>query len=205
MGKFKKGKPKTFISKVKSSDKHEDNSEKHTQSHVENYDHGKATVSFNSSTVPFKSKEDTSPKQIPTKISVLLNSRRILKGQTLKKTFKRKLRHTMFLSGMSRMKVREQEASQAKKALQKRRKTPIVGDLQPLVNALPTIKASRPVSKNGKVRKQPHGGICKSQERQESMLQDIAVFQNVLNDPHYQADPGACISKLIQSRMLEEK
>ncbi|KAG8432660.1 hypothetical protein GDO86_017049 [Hymenochirus boettgeri] len=109
-------------------------------------------------------------------------------------------------------------AQQAKKAQAKRRATPVVGDLKPLVDALPELSELTAVCKSVASRKQPS---ClgsgkkkpeptdyrkmKSAQKRKIIEEEMSRVQELLRNPSYKANPLAAVGEHLLKRMKEEQ
>ncbi|EDV26938.1 uncharacterized protein TRIADDRAFT_54384 [Trichoplax adhaerens] len=94
----------------------------------------------------------------------------------------------------------------------KRRKTPVVGDLQPLQMALPTLEEliresqNIPKSKDEKTSKPLHK--MKRKQRQRGLAREKEIFSQVLSHPAFSSDPLCAInghlSMVVQSEKNQE-
>uniref|UniRef100_A0A452GH88 Uncharacterized protein n=1 Tax=Gopherus agassizii TaxID=38772 RepID=A0A452GH88_9SAUR len=113
----------------------------------------------------------------------------------LPKREKMKLRKERWLQKIEGLKL----ARQKQKAEAKRKATPVVGDMQPLLEALPELSELTTASK---ARKQPKSLIQGSLAflREE----EVARFHEVIANPVYKANPLAAISEHLCKRLKEE-
>uniref|UniRef100_A0A452GH45 Uncharacterized protein n=1 Tax=Gopherus agassizii TaxID=38772 RepID=A0A452GH45_9SAUR len=140
------------------------------------------------------------PKTLVKKLD--LDSRSVVSAQTgveektlLPKREKMKLRKERWLQKIEGLKL----ARQKQKAEAKRKATPVVGDMQPLLEALPELSELTTASK---ARKQPKSLIQGSLAflREE----EVARFHEVIANPVYKANPLAAISEHLCKRLKEE-
>uniref|UniRef100_A0A8C5INK5 F207A protein n=1 Tax=Junco hyemalis TaxID=40217 RepID=A0A8C5INK5_JUNHY len=101
-------------------------------------------------------------------------------------------------------------AKKKQKAEAKRKATPVVGDMQPLLEALPELSY---LTTGGRARKPlkrlvPFGdGLCVCllpagwRGLQLSLEEEVARFQEVISDPQYRANPLVAISKHLSERL----
>ncbi|XP_059724319.1 ribosome biogenesis protein SLX9 homolog isoform X2 [Haemorhous mexicanus] len=120
-----------------------------------------------------------------------LDSRSIISSRTgleekpvLSKKEKMKLRKERWLQKIESVKM----AKQKQKAEAKRKATPVVGDMQPLMEALPELSY---LTTGGRGRK--------PLKREE----EVARFQEVISDPQYRANPLLAISKHLSERLRQ--
>lgn len=130
--------------------------------------------------------------------SVLSNAMTDKLGKKLTKKQKRKLRHATFIEKINAI----QNAKKSAKDTKKRQKTVIIGDMQPLTDALPIFDTKQCVNSSTKdVTAKP---VKKFKARQNEMLKDLEVFRQVLNDPSFQRDPEATIMDHLRNKLLQE-
>ncbi|XP_023235137.1 protein FAM207A-like isoform X2 [Centruroides sculpturatus] len=97
-------------------------------------------------------------------------------GMQMSKKDKRRLRHQLFIQKINAVVKRKQEL----KERAKRRQMPVVGDMKPLEDALPTLELLL---------------------KQNNELEDIAIFQQVLNHPSFKQDPASTIKTHLQNKL----
>merc|ERR1739842_138731 len=91
----------------------------------------------------------------------------------------------------------------------KREKTVIVGDVHPMIDALPTLEELLASSSKAKKKKErpvstkPMGQKKRKQEEKD-MLSDMAAFLAVHKDVHYQKDPFGIVQSAVSSRVMDE-
>ncbi|NXY91326.1 F207A protein, partial [Alcedo cyanopectus] len=111
----------------------------------------------------------------------------------LSKKEKMKLRKEKWLQKMESVKL----AKQKQKAEAKRKATPVVGDMQPLLEALPELFN---LTTGGKGRKAPKSQVkakaeptdfCLMKQAQKHRLleEEVARFHEVITNPRYRANP----------------
>uniref|UniRef100_A0A452GH12 Uncharacterized protein n=1 Tax=Gopherus agassizii TaxID=38772 RepID=A0A452GH12_9SAUR len=153
------------------------------------------------------------PKTLVKKLD--LDSRSVVSAQTgveektlLPKREKMKLRKERWLQKIEGLKL----ARQKQKAEAKRKATPVVGDMQPLLEALPELSELTTASK---ARKQPkRKNVAKRGREMEwrpgtgslAFLreEEVARFHEVIANPVYKANPLAAISEHLCKRLKEE-
>nr|CAD7447379.1 unnamed protein product [Timema bartmani] len=88
------------------------------------------------------------------------------------------------------------------KERKKRQKTSVTGDMRPLLDALPSVSCKeKKQTFRAKIKKR---SVPKMKQRQKAMLQEILVFQKILSDPTYEADPSGAVTNHIQDKIREE-
>ncbi|NXX67199.1 F207A protein, partial [Spizella passerina] len=107
----------------------------------------------------------------------------------LSKKEKMKLRKQRWLQKIESVKM----AKQKQKAEAKRKATPVVGDMQPLMEALPELSY---LTTGGRARKPlkrlaAPADFCLMKQAQKHQLleEEVARFQEVISDPQYRANP----------------
>ncbi|CAL4170476.1 unnamed protein product, partial [Meganyctiphanes norvegica] len=118
---------------------------------------------------------------------------------------RRKKRHEEFLQKIDAVRAAEKKVN----ARKKREKTVIIGDLHPMIEALPTLeellasankakkKKERPVSNKPK-------GQKKRRQEEKDMISDMAAFLAIHKDVHYQKDPFGIVQSAVSSRVIDE-
>ncbi|KAK3600591.1 hypothetical protein CHS0354_020984 [Potamilus streckersoni] len=128
-----------------------------------------------------------------------------LKGLQLRKKDKRKLRHELWNQKIDAI----QEAKKKEKEKKKKQKTPVVGDIGSLGEALPTLElllkgSAMSANKESDASKKPKG-IEKERKRKQQALQDISLFQQVLKHPVFQENPTATITEHLHNKLKQEE
>uniref|UniRef100_A0A4X2MAI0 Family with sequence similarity 207 member A n=2 Tax=Vombatus ursinus TaxID=29139 RepID=A0A4X2MAI0_VOMUR len=127
----------------------------------------------------------------------------------LSKKEKMKLRRARWLQKIDAIKA----AEQTRKAEARRKATAVVGDLHPLMEALPELSelvtASRPRKKvkSAPRRKAEPTDFSRMTPAQKRRLLDdeMARFQEVVTSPSYQADPLRAIGEHLSKRLRQEE
>ncbi|XP_075036357.1 ribosome biogenesis protein SLX9 homolog [Mixophyes fleayi] len=108
-------------------------------------------------------------------------------------------------------------AQQTKKAQAKRRATPVVGDLQPLVDALPDISELTSVRKPRAPRKQPKECVKKKKpeqtdyskmrpaQKRKIMEEEVSRVQELIKNPCYKVNPLSAVAEHLLKRMKAEQ
>ncbi|KAK3865595.1 hypothetical protein Pcinc_028806 [Petrolisthes cinctipes] len=95
---------------------------------------------------------------------------------------------------------------QAEKDRRKREKTVIVGDVHPMMNALPSLEelmtSSRAKTDNQKLKKSK--GNLKQEDAQKNFLSDVKMFVAVTQDPVFNKDPFASLRQATENRLKYE-
>uniref|UniRef100_A0A8D2MZD6 Family with sequence similarity 207, member A n=1 Tax=Zonotrichia albicollis TaxID=44394 RepID=A0A8D2MZD6_ZONAL len=132
-----------------------------------------------------------------------LDSRSIISSRTglqektiLSKKEKMKLRRERWLQKIESVKM----AKKKQKAEAKRKATPVVGDMQPLLEALPELSY---LTTGGRARKPLKRLALRELVCYFSFLreEEVARFQEVISDPQYRANPLVAISKHLSERL----
>ncbi|XP_063285991.1 ribosome biogenesis protein SLX9 homolog [Pelobates fuscus] len=107
-------------------------------------------------------------------------------------------------------------ARQKLKAQVKRKATPIVGDMQPLVDALPELSELTTVRKPRAPRKQPNAAVKKKPEptdytkmkqaqKRKIIEEEVSRVQELMKNPSFKANPLAAVGQHLMKRMREEQ
>ncbi|KAM5153293.1 ribosome biogenesis protein SLX9 homolog [Mantella aurantiaca] len=127
----------------------------------------------------------------------------------LPKKEKAKQRRERWLQKIDSLKL----AQQAKKAQAKRKATPIVGDMQSLVDALPELSELTTIRKPKAPRKQPKDAVkkkkpeptdyskMKSAQKRKIIEEEVSRVQELIKDPSYKANPLSAVSEHLLKRM----
>ncbi|XP_036623581.1 protein FAM207A [Trichosurus vulpecula] len=127
----------------------------------------------------------------------------------LSKKEKMKLRRARWLQKIDAIKA----AEETRKAEARRKATAVVGDLHPLVEALPELSelvtASRPGRKlksTPRQKAEPTDFSRMTPAQKRKLLDDeMARFQEVVTSPSYQADPLRAIGEHLSKRLRQEE
>ncbi|RZB39361.1 SLX9 domain containing protein [Asbolus verrucosus] len=126
-------------------------------------------------------------------------------GKSISKKDKLKMRREMFLKKFEIMNQMKQE----KKLLSKRKNTPVVGDMNPLHDALPSLesllktRSNIPYKQNSQPKKLR--GIEKASKQKKNQLQGIKMFQQIFRNKQFQKDPHVAISQHVKAVLEHEK
>ncbi|XP_014673807.1 PREDICTED: protein FAM207A-like [Priapulus caudatus] len=141
---------------------------------------------------------------------VLLDSDRMSIATTnkssvqMKKKDKRKERHDAWLQKVGAI----TQAKEKQKTARRRANLPIVGDLKPLEDALPTLDLLLKESGRGKMERNEEPIKVKwtrsVKQKQKQMMEDMKTFQQVLNHPEYQKNPLGVISLHLKNKIQEQ-
>ncbi|XP_008938616.1 PREDICTED: protein FAM207A, partial [Merops nubicus] len=127
----------------------------------------------------------------------------------LSKKEKMKLRKERWLQKIESVKL----AKQKQKAEAKRKATPVVGDMQPLMEALPELsdltaggRGRKPPKSHVKAKAEP-ADFCLMKPAQKCRLleEEVARFHEVIADPRYRANPLMAISEHLSKRLRQEE
>uniref|UniRef100_A0A803W662 Family with sequence similarity 207 member A n=1 Tax=Ficedula albicollis TaxID=59894 RepID=A0A803W662_FICAL len=102
-------------------------------------------------------------------------------------------------------------AKQKQKAEAKRKATPVVGDMQPLMEALPELSylttggmGRKPLKSPIKAKAEPADFCLMKQAQKHQLLdQEVARFHEVISDPQYRANPLLAISEHLSKRLRQ--
>ncbi|KAM6421478.1 ribosome biogenesis protein SLX9 homolog [Rhynochetos jubatus] len=143
-----------------------------------------------------------------------LDSRSIISSRTgleekpiLSKKEKMKLRRERWLQKIESVKL----AKQKQKAEAKRKATPVVGDMQPLMEALPelsdlTTGGRKPPKSHVKTKAEPADFCLMKQVQKHRLLEEeMARFHEVITNPRYRANPLMAISEHLSKRLRQEE
>ncbi|KAM4897290.1 ribosome biogenesis protein SLX9 homolog [Sylvia borin] len=143
-----------------------------------------------------------------------LDSRSIISSRTgveeknvLSKKEKMKLRKERWLQKIESVKL----AKQKQKAEAKRKATPVVGDMQPLMEALPELsflttsgRERKPLKSRLKAKTGPADfSLMKQAQKYQLLGEEVARFHEVITDPEYRANPLLAISKHLSKRLRQ--
>uniref|UniRef100_A0A8C0UL45 Protein FAM207A n=1 Tax=Cyanistes caeruleus TaxID=156563 RepID=A0A8C0UL45_CYACU len=147
-----------------------------------------------------------------------LDSRSIISSRTgleekpvISKKEKMKLRKERWLQKIESVKM----AKQKQKAEAKRKATPVVGDMQPLMEALPDlsylttgVRGRKPLKRYVHIKaKAEPADFCLMKQAQKHQLleQEVARFHEVISDPQYRANPLLAISKHLSKKLRQDE
>ncbi|XP_010146184.1 PREDICTED: protein FAM207A, partial [Eurypyga helias] len=125
----------------------------------------------------------------------------------LSKKEKMKLRKERWLQKIESVKL----AKQKQKAEAKRKATPVVGDMQPLMEALPELSnlatgGRKPPKSHVKAKAEPEDFcLMKQVQKQRLLEEEIARFHEVITNPRYRANPLMAISEHLSKRLRQEE
>ncbi|XP_074001490.1 ribosome biogenesis protein SLX9 homolog [Numenius arquata] len=153
---------------------------------------------------------DTLVKKLDLDSRTIISSGRGLEEKTvLSKKEKMKLRKDRWLQKIENVKL----AKQKQKVEAKRKATPVVGDMQPLMEALPELSD---LTTGGRGRKLPKSHVeakaepadfCLMKQAQKCRLleEEVARFHEVIANPSYRANPLMTISEHLSKRLRQEE
>ncbi|XP_071822250.1 ribosome biogenesis protein SLX9 homolog [Apostichopus japonicus] len=134
----------------------------------------------------------------------------ISKGKDqMKKKDKMKLRRERWLEKVETI----QQSKKRRKDKMKRLKTPVVGDLEPMMSALPElseiIQMSREAGKRADKRRQALGSqskknTLKAKQRQKLLNEERERFQQVLQHTAFKTNPFATINRHLSLKIQQE-
>ncbi|XP_068877999.1 ribosome biogenesis protein SLX9 homolog isoform X1 [Aphelocoma coerulescens] len=151
---------------------------------------------------------DTLVKKLDLDSRSIISSRTGLEEKTvLSKKEKMKLRRERWLQKIESVKM----AKQKQKAEAKQRATPVVGDMQPLMEALPELsdlttsgRGRKPLKRHIKAKAEPADFCLMKQAQKHQLLEEeVARFHEAVTDPQYRANPLLAISKHLSKRLRQ--
>ncbi|XP_030065166.1 ribosome biogenesis protein SLX9 homolog [Microcaecilia unicolor] len=136
----------------------------------------------------------------------------VIEKPLLPKKEKMKLRREKWLQKIDALKL----AHQKQKAQAKRKATPVVGDMQPLVDALPELSELITIGKPRDARKRQKTNVkkkalptdysqMKPAQKRKLLEEEVSRFREVIVNPSYKANPLAAIGEHLAKRMKEEE
>lgn len=123
-----------------------------------------------------------------------------IKTQPLPKKDKLKLRREQFMKKIDVLGRLKKE----QKAEKKRRKTPIIGDVNPLRDALPSLESLLKNRTNIKYKPEEpkkSRGIAKAKKRKKELVQGVKIFKAVMN----KKNPLESITRHVQAVVAQAK
>uniref|UniRef100_A0A8B9CBI1 SLX9 ribosome biogenesis factor n=1 Tax=Anser brachyrhynchus TaxID=132585 RepID=A0A8B9CBI1_9AVES len=141
-----------------------------------------------------------------------LDSRSIISSRTGEKQHPKKEAVQVRLCGLTEIES-VKLAKQKQKAEAKRKATPVVGDMQPLMEALPELSdltagvRDRKPPKRYVVSKSEPVDFCLMKQAQKHRLleEEVAWFHEVIANPTYKANPLMAISEHLSKRLRQEE
>ncbi|ESO88047.1 hypothetical protein LOTGIDRAFT_234815 [Lottia gigantea] len=126
-----------------------------------------------------------------------------LKGLSLKKKDKLKLRREYFMQKINAIEVKKKKDKERKK----REKTAVVGDMAVIEEALPTLDLLMKTSTTKE--KVPHVPkkrcVQKAKNRVKKGLSNIKSFKQVLKHSAFKNNPGATINEHLHNKLKQEE
>ncbi|KAF4799564.1 hypothetical protein TURU_052988 [Turdus rufiventris] len=140
-------------------------------------------------------------------VDILVHLKSLEEKTVLSKKEKMKLRKERWLQKIESVKM----ARQKQKAEAKRKATPVVGDMQPLMEALPELsylttggRERKPLRSHIKAKAEPADFCLMKQAQKHQLLdQEVARFHEVISDPQYRANPLLAISEHLSKRLRQ--
>ncbi|XP_013926955.1 PREDICTED: protein FAM207A [Thamnophis sirtalis] len=128
--------------------------------------------------------------------------------KVMSKKEKMKMRKERWLQKIESIKL----AKQQHKAEAKRKATPVVGDMHPLMNALPELSDLVTVSKFCKQRNTvqkkkkvlTNFNQMKSAQKRKVLEEEMAQFHKTISNPLFKANPLSIISQHLSKRLKQE-
>ncbi|XP_050419356.1 ribosome biogenesis protein SLX9 homolog [Patella vulgata] len=126
-----------------------------------------------------------------------------LKGLSMKKKDKLKLRREYFMQKINAIEVNKKKAKEKKK----RMKTAIVGDMSVIEDALPTLDLlmKTSTSKDSVPHVPKNRCVQKAKNRVKKGLNNMKMFKQVLKHPAFRNDPGSTINEHLHNKMKQEE
>uniref|UniRef100_A0A8D0E6Z5 SLX9 ribosome biosis factor n=1 Tax=Salvator merianae TaxID=96440 RepID=A0A8D0E6Z5_SALMN len=126
----------------------------------------------------------------------------------LSKKEKKKLRRDKWLQKIESIKL----AKQQQKAEAKRKSTPVVGDLHPLIDALPELSDLVKFSKTCKQSKVQVKNTTltnfhqmKSVQKRKVLEEEVAQFHRTISNPLFKASPLAVVGEHLSKKLKQER
>lgn len=94
------------------------------------------------------------------------------------------------------------------KLRQKRKTTAIIGDTNPLHDALPSLESllkNRPNIKQNVAKPKKKKGIEKARKRKKELIHGVKIYKNVMGNKTFQKNPLEAISQHVQALVNQEK
>jgi hypothetical protein len=114
--------------------------------------------------------------------------------ERLKKKDRRKLRHKQWMEKIQACYQKRQED----KETEKRKKTVIVGDLQPLLSALKDIELITTNNQKRQKKGQQLPSLKSTPKQSSSIYVEREKFKQVLTNPFYKVDPQGTILEIVK-------
>uniref|UniRef100_A0A0B6Z057 Ribosome biogenesis protein SLX9 n=1 Tax=Arion vulgaris TaxID=1028688 RepID=A0A0B6Z057_9EUPU len=151
------------------------------------------------------SSADLSKQKLPDFDAQSTITSRMFKGQNMKKKDKLKIRQEMWTTKIDLIQSAKRKAKESKR----KQKTPIVGDLTPIEDALPTLEllmreSSEDSARRNRETTEKPRSIPKEKKRKEQMMKDISLFQQVLQHPVFQENASAAIKEHLKMKLQTE-
>lgn len=136
----------------------------------------------------------------------------IASNHHIKRTISKKEKQKLKANKLKAQIEKTKEAFREEKARQKREKRPIIGDLKPLLDSLPSLDelltirdaqrtAAATAPRLPKTRRAKKAAL--NHQKTEQMLDRFDHVQKVWRDPQFQKNPRALIAERIRQRRLE--
>nr|XP_027231871.1 protein FAM207A-like [Penaeus vannamei]XP_027231872.1 protein FAM207A-like [Penaeus vannamei] len=98
-----------------------------------------------------------------------------------------------------------QAGKQAEKERKKREKTKVVGDLHPMLNALPTLEELIANASKQQTSTKKGTGLKKQKEAKKEFMSDIQMMLAVHKDKIYNDDPFEAVTTAVRNRVLNDQ
>ncbi|KAI8497812.1 hypothetical protein Bbelb_244640 [Branchiostoma belcheri] len=125
-------------------------------------------------------------------------------GTRISKKDKRKMRHDVFLQKLETAHTAKRKAKETKR----RQQTAVVGDMQPLKDALPQLTAFLEQQQGGAAaaeEKKEKEGTLKQKERKRIEQEELSRFQQILQHPQYRQRPVSTIMEHLRNKLSKEQ
>lgn len=127
-----------------------------------------------------------------------------VKTRPLPKKDKLKLRRERFMKKIDVLgRIKKEQ-----KAEKKRRKTPIIGDVNPLRDALPSLESllkNRTNVKYTPEEPKKSRGIAKAKKRKKELVQGVKTFKALINNDTFKKNPLETITRHVQAVVAQAK
>jgi hypothetical protein len=126
------------------------------------------------------------------------------RGQNLKKKEKQKIRHDAWISKIDQI----QTAKKKVREKIRKQKTPVVGDLTPIEDALPTLELLLKQSTEARGQRQTtekSRSIPKEKNRKKHLMDDVALFQKVLQHPVFKENASGAIKEHLKIKLETDR
>ncbi|CAL1539817.1 unnamed protein product [Lymnaea stagnalis] len=133
------------------------------------------------------------------------------KGHNLKKKDKQKIRHEVWMSKVDKL----QTVKKKEKERKRKQKTPIVGDLTPIEDALPTLELLMKKSTGETTKRffiflhrenqEKPRPIPQEKKRKKQLLEDITLFHKIVQHPLFKENASGTIKEHLKHKLEMEQ